>query len=205
MGLGVNAGRKEIGRAIPLTGDTAMPTARRRSRVQRTKGAELIEFTMTFLPLLSMTMVLLCAGWAVFVKATLQYAVRAAVRSGITITGTQAAAAHSDLTTMVKGIVQAKSLGLLSGATGLSKIKVHYFQTPAPGSNAAVVDVSGQVDGNTPLYIMQVSVEGFSLAALVPRIFSWKQAPDRTATTINAVAADLIEPSRDVPPIGVAP
>jgi len=178
---------------------------RRRSRTARTKGAELIEFTMTFLPLMSMTMVLLCVGWAVFIKATFQYAVRAAVRSGITITGTQAAAAHSDLTAMVKGIVQSKSLGLLNGASGLAKIKVHYFQPPAAGSNADVVDVSSQSDGNTPLYIMQVSVEGYQLAALVPRIFSWKQAPDRSATTINAVSADLIEPSRDVPPIGVAP
>jgi Flp pilus assembly protein TadG len=178
---------------------------RRRSRASRTKGAELIEFTLTFLPLMSLTMVLLCTAWAVFVKATLQYAVRAAVRTGITITGTQASAANSDLTAMVKAIVQSKSLGLLNGASGLSKIKVHYFQPPAPGSNGAIVDVSGQASGNTPLYIMQVSVEGYQLAALLPRIFSWKQAADNSATTINAVSADLIEPSRDVPPIGVAP
>jgi Flp pilus assembly protein TadG len=177
----------------------------RHSRARRTRGAELLEFTLVFLPLMSMTMVLLCTAWAIFAKATLQYAVRAAVRSGITITGTEATAAHSDLTAMVKAIVQAKSLGLLNGSSGLAKVKVHYFQPPAPGSNSAVVDVSGQADGNTPLYIMQVSVEGFSLAALIPRIFSWHQAADKSATIINAVAADLIEPSRDVPPIGVAP
>jgi Flp pilus assembly protein TadG len=177
----------------------------RSSRARRTRGAELLEFTLVFLPMMAMILVLLDIAWVVFSKATLQYAVRSAVRTGITITGTQATAAHSDLTSMVKDLVQQRSLGLLRGDTGRSKIKVHYFQPPAPGSTSAAVDVSGQSNGNTPLYIMQVSVENFSLAALVPRIYKWKDAADRSASNVNAVAADLIEPSRDVPPIGVAP
>jgi Flp pilus assembly protein TadG len=177
----------------------------RRSRRSRTKGAELLEFTFTFLPMICLTFVLLDIAWAVFVKATLQYAVRTAVRSGITITGSQATAAGSNLTAMVKGIVQQRSLGLLNGASGLSKIKVRYFQPPAPGSTGPAVDVSTQQNGNTPLYIMQVSVEGYSLQALLPRFYNWKTPADKSATIINAVSADLIEPSRDVPPIGVAP
>jgi hypothetical protein len=175
----------------------------RGSRVRRTRGAELLEFTFVFLPLLAMTFVMLDIAWAVFVKATLQYAVRVGVRSGITITGAQAG--NSDLTTMVKGIVQSKSLGLLRGPTGLAKIKVHYFQPPAPGSNAPAVDVSNQPSGNTPLYIMQVSVEGFPLAPLLPRIYSWKKKADKDPTVLTVKSADLIEPSRDVPRIGVAP
>jgi len=178
----------------------------RGTRVRRSRGAELLEFTFIFLPLLAMTLVLMDTAWAVFVKATLQYAVRVGVRTGITITGAQATAAGSDLTTMVKGVVQGKALGLLRGTSGMAKIKVHYFQPPAPGSNAAAVDVSTQSSGNTPLYIMQVSVENFPLAALVPRIFSWKSGGvDNNATVLTVKAADLIEPSRDVPPIGVAP
>ena len=175
------------------------------SRRRRTRGAELLEFTLVLLPLFAMSFTLMDIAWAVFIKSTLQYSVRAAVRSGITITGTQATAAGSDLTAMVKGIVQQKSLGLLRGSAGLAKIKVHFFQPPAAGSGAAVVDVSAQPNGNTPLYIMQVSVEGFPLAALLPRIYDWKSSPDASPTIISAVAADLIEPSRDVPPIGVAP
>jgi Flp pilus assembly protein TadG len=177
----------------------------RSSRARRTRGAELLEFTFIMIPLLAMTFVLLDTAWAVFVKATLQYAVRAAVRSGITITGTQATAANSDLTTMVKSIVQGKSLGLLRGTTGLAYIKVHYFQPPAPGSTAAAVDVSTQSSGNTPLYIMQVSVDNYPLAALLPRVYSYRGTADTSATVLNVKAADLIEPSRDVPPIGVAP
>jgi Flp pilus assembly protein TadG len=177
----------------------------RGSRARRTRGAELLEFTFVFIPLLAMTFVLLDTAWAVFVKATLQYAVRAAVRTGITITGTQATTANSDLTTMVKAIVQSKSIGILRGTTGLSYIKVHYFQPPAPGSTAAAVDVSNQPSGNTPLYIMQVSVENYPLTALLPRVYGGKNGVDGSATVLNVKAADLIEPSRDVPPIGVAP
>ena len=176
-----------------------------RSRRSRTRGAELLEFTFTFLPMMALTFVLLDIAWAVFVKATLQFAVRSAVRTGITITGTQANAAGSNLTAMTKAIVQQRSLGLLNGPSGLAKIKVRYFQPPAPGSTGPVVDVSNQPNGNTPLYIMQVSVENFALTALLPRIYKWNDPADKAPTIINAISADLIEPSRDVPPIGTAP
>lgn len=165
----------------------------------------MLEFTFALLPLVAMIFVLLDASWAIFVKSTLAYAVRTGVRQGITITGTQATAAGSNLTTMVKATVQRNALGLLPGSDGLAKIKVNYFQPPAPGSNAAAVDVSAQANGNTPLNIMQVSIQGFSLRALIPRIFSWKTPVDGAGTSIAAVAADLIEPSRDPPPIGAAP
>ena len=178
---------------------------KRRSRAERCRGAEVLEFTFVFLPMMAMIILLIDVAWAVFVKATLEYAVRAGVRSGITITGSQASLAGSDLTSMVKSIVQTKSIGILRGSTGYSKIKVHYFQPPAEGSTAAAVDVSNQTWGNTPLYIMQVSVEGYVLPALVPRIFGLNQPMDASGTPIAAVSADLIEPSRDVPPIGAAP
>ncbi len=178
---------------------------RRRSRAQRCRGAEVLEFTFVFLPMMAMIILLIDVAWAVFVKATLEYAVRAGVRSGITITGSQASLAGSNLTSMVKKLVQGKSIGILRGSTGLAKIKVHYFQPPAEGSTAAAVDVSNQTWGNTPLYIMQVSVEGYVLPALVPRLFGLNQPMDASGTPIAAVSADLIEPSRDVPPIGTAP
>ncbi len=165
----------------------------------------MLEFTLSLLPLLAMMFLLLDASWAIFVKSTLAFAVRTGVRQGITITGTQATAAGSDLTSMVKKTVQSNALGLLSGAAGLAKIKVNYFQPPTAGSNAASVDVSAQTNGNNPLNIMQVSIQGFSLGPLVPRIFGWRSAVDTSSTNIGAIAADLIEPSRDPPPIGAAP
>ena len=164
-----------------------------------------MEFTLALLPLLMMMFLLLDACWGMFVKSTLAFAVHAGLRQGITITGTQATAAGSDLTTMVKSAVQKNALGLLTGATGLSKIKVNYYLPPASGSTAAATDVSTLSNGNAPLNVMQVSIQGFSLRPLMPRIYGLKTAVDASATVINAVAADLIEPSRDVPPIGAAP
>ena len=174
-------------------------------KARRSKGAEMLEFSLVFLPMMAMILVLLDAAWGIYVKSTLEYAVRAGVRVGITITGTQATAAGSDLTAMVKAVVQRNALGLLRGDSGLSKIKVHYFQPPAPGSTDDAVDVSDQSNGNAPLNIMQVSIQGFSLRALVPRLYGLGKPVDTAGTQIAAVAADLIEPSRDPPPIGTAP
>ena len=177
----------------------------KRFQGNRRKGAELMEFTLALLPMLVMIFTLLDASWAIFVKCSLSYAVRQGVRRGITITGTQATAAGSDLTSMIKLTVQQSALGLLAGDSGLAKIKVNYIQPPAYDSNAASVDVSGQSYGNSPGNILQVSIQGFSLSPLMPRIFGWGTAADKASTAISVVAADLIEPSRDVPTIGAAP
>jgi Flp pilus assembly protein TadG len=179
------------------------PRAARRSRWR--KGAETVEFALALLPFIATLCLLADSAWAIFAKSTLEYAVREGVRQGITITGTQATAAGSNLTAMVKGIVQTNSLGLLSGATGLACIKVNYFLPPAPGSAGAMTDVSTETNGNAPLNVMQVSVQGYSIPSPVPRLFSWKTKDDGSAMAIGAVAADLIEPGSDSPPIGTAP
>jgi hypothetical protein len=168
----------------------------------------MLEFTFALLPLLMMVFVLMDAAWAIYAKSTLAYAVRTGVRTGITITGTQATAAGSDLTSMVKHSVQASANGLLGHLptdAGWGNIKVHYYKPPDPGSAAACVDVSGLSNGNDALNIMQVSIQGFSLHPLVPRLFGLHSGVDNASTSIGAIAADLIEPSRDLPPIGVAP
>ena len=153
--------------------------------------------------MLAMILVLIDISWAVFAKSTLQYAVRNAVRYGVTVTGTQASAAGGCLTQLVKAKVQSGSLGLLAGSSGLSKIRVNYYLPSGTGS--APTDVSAQSDGNKPLNVMQVSIQGFSLPALTPRIFNWGQGVDVSPSSIYAAAADLIEASRDVPCIGSAP
>ena len=176
-----------------------------RSRRRSRRGAEIVEFTLVLLPLLGMICVIIDTGWAVFAKSTLQRAVRVGVRTGVTITGTQATAAGTCLTDIVKSTVQANSMGLLNGSPGLSKIKVNYLQPPAPASSGAAIDVSTQADGNTSGNIMQVSVQDFSLIPLLPRFFDWKTAADKSPLIIKVVSADLIEPSRDPPCIGTAP
>lgn len=167
----------------------------------------MLEFTFVFLPMLCMILVFLDIAWAIFAKSTLNYAVRAGLRYGITITGTQATAANSDLAAMTKARVQQNAVGLLAGSSGLSKIKIHFYSPPATGTNAAPTQVDASSDANKPLNIMQVSVEGFSLSPLAPRIFGWRDrsAPDKAASAIAATSYDMIEPSRDVPPKGTVP
>src|ERR1019366_3957064 len=97
------------------------------SKSKSRRGAEMLEFTLAFLPLLGMTTVLIDVAWGIYAKSTLAYAVRAGLRVGITTTGTQATAAGSDLTTIVKTAVQNNALGPLTGATGLAKIKGHSY------------------------------------------------------------------------------
>jgi Flp pilus assembly protein TadG len=163
-----------------------------------------VEFTLTLLPLLSILFVLVDVSWAIFAKSTIMYAVRVGVRTGITITGTQATAANATLTQMVKATVQANSLGFLKGATGLSYIQVHYLAQDST-SSTGLTDVSTLSNGNAPGNLMQVSVTNFPLPGLVPRIYYWLTAADKSASNLSAVSADKIEPSGDVPPIGAAP
>lgn len=159
---------------------------------------------MVLLPLLSILFVLVDISWAIFAKSTIIYAVRTAVRTGITITGTQATTAGETLTQMVKDSVQANSLGFLSGTTGRNYIQVHYFMQDST-SSTGLTDVSTLASGNAPGNLMQVSVTNFPLPGLVPRIYYWFTAADNSASNLSAVSADKIEPSGDVPPIGTAP
>jgi Flp pilus assembly protein TadG len=170
----------------------------------RQKGAELIEFTLALLPMLVIVLVLLDTAWAIFAKSSLQYAVRMATRRGVTLTAQQLSSGQC-LTQVVKSTVQQYSFGMLTGDSNLSLIKVNYFKPPAADSTDPVTDVSAQPDGNTPGNVMQVSVQGFSLLPLAPRLFSWKDKPERNPLLISVYAADRIEPSRNPPCMGTAP
>ncbi len=149
-----------------------------------------------------MIFVLLNIAWAVFAKSTLQRAVRVGVRTGV---ATTSVSTGSSLTAVVKAAVQANALGLLNGTTGMGYIKVHYYLPPAPGSTSPPTDVSSALNADAGGNIMQVSVQGFSLMPIVPRIFHWYETPDNSPLIVNVYSADMIEPSRTPPPVGSAP
>jgi Flp pilus assembly protein TadG len=175
-------------------------------RRRRSRGSEIVEFTLVFLPMLAFVTVLADTAWAIWAKATLQRAVRLGVRVGVTLTANEMSGGAC-LTDTVKGTVQSYSFGLLTGASGLAKIKVNYLQPPAPGSNAAATDVSAQANGDQGGNIMVVSVQNYSLNPLMPRITSWSTAPDNNPLVFTVSSADMIEPSgaQSAPCIGAAP
>src|ERR1035437_3301400 len=160
---------------------------------RRRKGVQLIEFTLVLVPLLSMVFVLADMAWAIFCKATLQRAIREGVRAGITLTATDIVGSAC-LTDTVKGIVQSKAFGFLAGSGGLAKIKVNYFLPPAPSSASAGTRVSGNSTGDVGGNIMQVSVQNFSLSALLPRIFfTSPESTDNSPFVFSVYTADIIE------------
>ena len=158
---------------------------------------------MVFGPLMAGITAVMGVSWDIFANATLQRAVRVGVTYGVTVTSTQIASGC--LTDNIKSTVQANALGFLAGSSGLSSIKVHYYQPPAPNSTAALVDVSTQSTGNAPGNVMVVSVPGYSLAKLVPRIVDGSSAPDTAAQSISVYSAGMLEPNSSTPCIGTAP
>jgi len=177
----------------------------RRPRRQRARGAELVEFSLTLIPFMAFITAFLSISWAIFAKSALQYAVKVAVRTGITIDKTTAG--NSDLTSIVKNLVQTNSFGFLPNT---NLVHVHYYQPPSTGSTGPVTDVStvttGPQQGNSSGNIMVVSVDGFSLSPLIVRIFGWNKI-DKSPSTITVSSADLIEQidPNNLAPLGTAP
>lgn len=191
---------------------TASPAGRPLSagRRRRSRGSELIEFTLILLPLFGFIFLLLDLTWAVFVKATLQQAVRIGVRYGVTnpvaADGSGNTPDGACLTESVKARVQASAMGLLKGASGLSKIKVNYYLPPAPNSTDPVTLVSGLSSANAGGNIMVVSVEGYSATLLVPIVMSgWAERSITSPLIYTVRSADRIEPSRNQPCAGSSP
>jgi len=189
---------------------TASPAGRPLSagRRRRSRGSELIEFTLVMLPLFALIFMFLDIAWAVYVKSTLQQAVRMGVRYGVTNPKDPGSTNTPDghpLTESVKARVQRAALGLLRGDSGLSRIKVHYYRPPEPNSTDPLLDVSGDATGNSSGNIMVVSVESYSSALLVPVIVGWRDAVVKSPLVYTVRSADRIEPTRDPPAIGVAP
>ena len=187
---------------------TPEPEAVRRNvhalRAHRRKGQELIEFTLIMLPLFGLTFLTLDIAWAIFSKATLQWAVRDAVRYGVTVTGAEAGV--GGLTTAVKLRAAQMSLGLLSGTSGAdntdSHLQVHFYE---PNATTGVTDVTGQAGANASGNILQLSVNNYQMFKLLPLFYSWNQAPDTGKITISTASSDIIEYSHDVPAEGPVP
>jgi Flp pilus assembly protein TadG len=183
---------------MKLIAQKALTEVRKRRGQNCRKGAELMEFTLCFLPLTVIIGVLLSASWGVYAKTTLANAVHQGVRQGITIDSDQAAG--TTLTAMVKNIVQRNSMGLLAGTSGLSKIHVDYFRVSA--ANSSVLTTVTQANGGLSAGdIMQVSIQGYSLPGIFPRYFGLGSTPDAAPTGFSAVAADRIEPFPTLPSI----
>lgn len=129
-------------------------------------------------PFLGLAFLAVDTAWAVFVKATLQHAVREGVRYAVTgqVSGTLGQVAS------IKAVVQTQSLGLLSG-TQASTISVHFFD-PVTLTDLGTTALSNQ-GGN----LVEVDVTNYKIAPLAPLLRSSAGIP------VTVRAADRIEGS----------
>jgi Flp pilus assembly protein TadG len=140
----------------------------------RTRGSAILEMGLVMVTYLALVFAIVDYGLVIFVKATLQHAVREGVRYAITYqTGTGMKHDAS-----IKAVVQGNSMGFLKGSAGLAKIHIRYFN-PA---NPSVEDPN-----NDPGSIIQVSVEDYSWNFIAP---IWRS---KTPMKFFVLSADRME------------
>jgi hypothetical protein len=137
------------------------------------RGSIVVETGVTLVLMFGLLFLLIDLAMAVFVKATLQHAVRQGVRFAIT---TQNLPSQSYLNDSITSVVQQSALGLLNGNAGVCKIAISYYD---PSGSAATVG-----GGN----IVQISIQGYKFTPLGPILRSGAPVP------VGAVSADVMEP-----------
>lgn len=122
-----------------------------RSRRSAQRGSETIEFALVLVPLCAFTLLLFDLGWAIYVRSTLQYAVREGTRFAVT-SRILPGLGHD---ASIRKVVQDFAPGLLNGDRA-SLITIRYYE-PATLS---------ETDANRAGNLVEISVEGYELIPL---------------------------------------
>ena len=108
------------------------------ARSGRQKGAELVEFTLIMIPMFGILFLTIDLAWMLFARATIQYAVREGCRYAVT--GQSMSGMGQDAS--IRTVVQQNSMGILSGASGASKITISYLDPNATSRQPLVTLVA---------------------------------------------------------------
>ncbi|MDQ6699316.1 MAG: pilus assembly protein [Acidobacteriota bacterium] len=154
---------------------------RRGGRAYKQRGSQVVEFGLVLVPFCAFIFLLMDLSWAIFVKATMQYAVREGVRYAVT--GQTISGSGQDAS--IKTTVQQNAMGFLNGPAGAAKIFIRYYLPDT------LVETAVNAGGN----LVEISGEGYSLTPLGPILRS--SAP----LILTARSSDRVESS----PGGVAP
>ena len=151
------------------------PISARRKRVQR--GNQLVEVALIFLPLCALLFGLFDFSVAIFMRATMQTAVREGVRYAVTYATLPSMCQDAS----IKQIVKNSASGFLSDPVHDSKIKVRYYD-----ATNLTVEVTGALS-NSPGNVVEIGVEAYSWSWIAPL---WRSA---SPFVINVYAADRME------------
>src|SRR5271170_974013 len=120
------------------------------NRKRRQRGAEVVEFGLTCLPLFGFIFLILDVSWMIFAQVTLQSAVRQGVRYAIT--GQTMSGLGQDAS--IKAVVQSAAVGFLPGTQGASQIAINYYLP------STMTSTNSNAGGN----IVEISIQGFALS-----------------------------------------
>jgi hypothetical protein len=139
----------------------------------RERGSEPVEATLVLIPMLLMTFLMLDLSMVIFLRTTMQEAVREGARYAITGQNTTGPCQDDS----IKAVVKTYALGFLR--TGAAAASIHVqFINPKNGGQGT----------NAPLQMVNVKIEGYKYSTLAP--FERLNYP----LYIFATASDLIEP-----------
>lgn len=136
-----------------------------------------MEVALIFLPLCALLFGLFDFSVAIFMRATMQHAVREGVRYAVTYQVMSGMCQDAS----IKQVVKNSAGGFLTAAAHDSKIKVRYY---LPTNLSSEVTGSGS---NAPGNVVEIGVEGFQWSWIAPL---WRSA---SPFNINVYAADRME------------
>ncbi len=158
------------------------------------RGATFVESAFIILPLMVLLLGIVDFGLSIFIKSTLQHAVREGVRYAITYQ-TLSGMGHD---ASIQEIVRRNCMGFLSAEQAAEKVKIRYFNpalynpaNPGEWGGALVTGVGSNAPGN----IVEVAVEDYRWGLIMPTFF-------RSPLILSARAADKMEglPGGAAPP-----
>lgn len=141
------------------------------------RGSAMLEAALVFLPLFALIFAIVDFGFAMFLRSTLQHAVREGTRYAVTSQVSSGLGHDASVGAVVKynalGFLNSSAVGSGAGCT----ICIRYYD-PASGNEVAA---------NAPGNIVQVSVENYGWTWMAP---IWRTS---AGLTISVRAADRME------------
>jgi Flp pilus assembly protein TadG len=162
-------------------GHKAMQNNQRRR--DRRRGSQLVETMLTMLPFLALAFLVMDAAWGLFIRSTLQQAVREGVRYAVT---GQVSGALGQVAS-IEAVVQTQALGLLKSQS--ATLTVHFLNP------STLADLGTSAGANQGGNIVEVEVSGYQFQPLAPLFRS------SASIAFNVTAADVLEGS----PGGIPP
>ena len=162
-----------------------------RASLRSRRGNQIMEMSLMLVPLFGLLFGIVDFAFAVFVRSTMEHAVREGTRYAVTWNVKPGKCQEAS----IKQVVTDASLGMLKGDNA-SKIKVRFFNPEADSITGEFAEIA--TGGNQPGNIVEVSVENYLYKWMVP--LYWGKDPlkiqVRSADRLEQLAAGVNPPCR---------